>query len=56
MQTDMVRTINTIFMGYCGANDIILKCQDNRYQREIFSIVTSVAQYYRAYHKLYCSA
>ena len=37
---------------------MILKCHDNWYRREIFSIVISAVQYYRQYcdyHNIYCS-
>ena len=37
---------------------VILECHDNRYQREIFIIVISAAQYYHQYHdyhKIYSS-
>ena len=37
---------------------VILKCHDNRNQREIFNIVISPTQYYRKYHdyqKIHCS-
>ena len=36
---------------------VILKCRDNRYWREMFSIVISAAQYYHQYRnhrKVYC--
>ena len=35
-----------------------IKCHNNRYRREIFSIVISIVQYYRQsreYHKVFCS-